>query len=77
MFVKPPTDSHGRRARPKFELRRQPTMSEHIVTAVQLAFIFVVVRILMIGLGITLINIPVLDPVLRSLVNVMREWFER
>lgn len=48
-----------------------------VITYVQVIFIFLIVRVVMVMTGVTLIPIPVLDPLLRSFLKLMRAWFER
>lgn len=73
MLVKPPQDNRKR----EFRITSEPTAMDGVITYVQVIFIFLIVRVVMVMTGVTLIPIPVLDPLLRSFLKLMRAWFER
>lgn len=72
MLVKPPRDE-----RKPFRIIPEQTTGDKVVTYVQVALIFLVVRIVMLVGGVTFIRIPGLDYVLGQFIHLLRVWFEK
>ena len=62
--------------REKFKILQGPSKGDGLVQFVQLSFIFVAVRLVMLVSGLKFFNIPILDGLLGSLIAALRKYTE-